>query len=108
MFQIPCPAKGCKSVEPFIDPKTDKVYCSSCNTEITNVTYFAKVQMKTLKQFKVKNNTSFSVKCQSCSHESRPIIISNKLVCPSCKKPHQHLSHPFTLILKDFLKNPQE
>ena len=100
-----CTTKGCGQVmEPYIDPKTDKVYCSVCDKEINNVTHFAKVQMKTLKQFRQKKAVSFAVKCQSCGKEERPKIVGEDVVCPACKKSHDHLSEPFKIMLKDKLK----
>ena len=55
MFFIYCTNKGCGvQMEPYIDPKTDKVYCSACDNEIANITHFTKVQMKSLKQYKQK------------------------------------------------------
>lgn len=77
-----CSNKECrKQMEPYIDPKTDKVYCSSCDMEISNITYFAKQQMKSLKQYKPKNTTSFAVKCNKCNKEDRPMVQKDKLFC---------------------------
>lgn len=91
-------------MEPYIDPKTDKVYCSSCDKEITNITHFAKVQMKAMRQYKQKKVISFSVKCQNCGKEERPKLIGKDIVCPGCKKSHDHLSEPFKVMLRDKLK----
>lgn len=91
-------------MEPYIDISNDKVYCSKCDGEMTNVTYFTKVQMKTLKQFKVKTQKSFSVKCQSCGKEDRPILNKEDILCPSCKKPYSHLTESFKIMLRDKLK----
>jgi Zn finger protein HypA/HybF involved in hydrogenase expression len=96
--------KKCGQMEPYLDPKTDKVYCSSCNTEMPNITYFTKVTLKNLKQFKQKVAVSFSVKCQSCNREARPKVVNDDIVCPECKKPHTHLSEPFKIMLKEKLK----
>lgn len=104
-FMTVCTHKGCnKQMDPYLDPKTNKVYCSSCDQELTNLTHFAKSQMKTLKQFKQKTTTSFSVKCQKCSKEERPILSQQNVICPFCKTPHQHLSPHFKLMLQDLLK----
>lgn len=104
-FSLPCTNKGCSKLqEPYIDPKTDKVFCSLCEREIINVTHFAKVQMKTLKQYKPKNTTSFSIKCQKCGKDDRPKLIGEDIVCASCKKPLDHLSEPFKIMLKEKLK----
>ena len=104
-FAINCTNKGCGMMqEPYIDPKTDKVYCSLCDKEITNLTHFAKMQMKSLKQFKPKNTISFSVKCLKCGKEDRPKIINNDIVCAFCGDPLKHLSVPFRNMLKEKLK----
>lgn len=104
-FSINCPNKGCgKWQEPYLDPSDDKVYCSVCDKEITNITYFAKVQMKSLKQFKQKTAISFAVKCPSCSKEQRPKILNDDVVCGSCSKPLNNLSTAFKYMLKEKLK----
>ena len=105
MFSIPCNNKGCgKMQEPYLDPKDDKVYCSLCDREIDNVTYFTKVQMKSLKQYKQKNVASFSVKCDKCGKEARPLLVNDDVVCAGCKKPLDKLSLPFINMLKDKLR----
>lgn len=105
-FSINCTNKGCsKFQEPYIDPKTDKVYCSLCEGEIANITHFTKVQLKTLKQYKPKTFTSFSVKCQHCSKEARPKLQGQDIVCPGCNKRHEHLSEPFKIMLREKLKS---
>jgi ribosomal protein L34E len=106
-FSMVCPNKGCgKQMDPYIDKSTDKVHCSICDGEIQNVTHFAKVQMKSLKQFKnSKNTTSFSVKCSKCAKESRPVISNKQVICPFCKNQHSHLSETFKLMLIDTLPN---
>jgi hypothetical protein len=106
MFSTNCTHKNCyKNMTPYIDPKTDKVYCEVCDNELTNITYFTKSQMKALKQYKKKSTTSFSVKCSSCGKEDRPSFTDKDVICPFCKKPHSHLSEPFKLMLRDNLKN---
>jgi hypothetical protein len=92
-------------MEPYLDPTSDKVYCSECNKEITNITYFAKSQMKASKQFKKKQSNSFSVKCKSCNNEDRPILEKNELFCNSCKKKIDGLSPIFKKMLIEKLKN---
>lgn len=100
-FTMPCPTKGCGMQQPYIDPKTDKVYCSNCDKEISNVTHFAKIQMKTLKQYKEKKGKSFSVKCNHCSVEDRPVIDKDKFLCAACKK-EMNISEAFKLTLKHY------
>lgn len=104
-FSMNCTNKGCgKQMEPYIDPKTDKVFCSLCDREISNVTYFAKMQMKSSKQFKPKNTESFGAKCQKCGKEGRPKCVKDDIVCGSCSKPLNNLSPIFKNMLKDQLK----
>jgi ribosomal protein L34E len=108
-FMMPCGNKGCnKLMEPYLDPKDDKVYCSSCDKEISNITHFAKVQMKSLKQFKQKTAQSFAVKCQNCGKEERPKLVKQDIVCPGCNKSHEHLSEPFKIMLREKLKTASQ
>lgn len=105
MFSTQCQQKNChKHMEPYIDPKTDKIYCSECDQEITNLTHFTKVQMKTMKQYKKKVQVSFSVKCAKCNKEARPSIKIGKIICPGCNVEHSHLTETFKLMLLDALK----
>lgn len=104
-FSMVCNNKGCgKQMEPYLDPKTDKVYCSLCNKEITNITHFAKIQMKALKQFKQKIATSFAVKCSKCGKEARPKLLNDDVVCGECLRSLDNLSLPFKNMLKEQLK----
>jgi len=105
-FAMSCTNKGCgKTQEPYLDPKDDKVYCSLCDREISNISYFAKVQMKSLRQFKQKKNISYSIKCKKCEREGRPKIVNDDVICAFCSKPLDHLSLPFKNMLKEKLKN---
>jgi hypothetical protein len=104
-FSMNCSNKGCGAFqEPYIDPATNKVYCSICDKEIQNVTIFTKNQMKSSKQFKKKTTTSFAVKCDKCGKEDRPKLLNNNVVCSSCKKPLDNLSEAFIYMLKQKLK----
>lgn len=104
-FSTNCPHKGCrKIIEPYIDQKTDKVYCSECDGEIVNLTYFAKMQMKNSKQFRQKVATSFSVKCNSCGKEDKPVLIDDEPACRGCKKALSNLTRQFKIMLKEQLK----
>jgi uncharacterized protein with PIN domain len=108
-FSVNCTNKGCaKLQQPYIDPKTDKVYCSECDREISNLSQFAKNQMKSSKQFKQKTSTSFSVKCDKCNQDNRPKLVNNELVCPNCNKILDKLSLPFKNMLKERLKKPSD
>jgi hypothetical protein len=85
-FTMQCGNKGCCQIQqPYLDPETDKVYCSLCDNEITQATYFAKQQIKSLRQFKEKKKLSFSTKCPKCSLEDRPFKKDNKYTCKGCK-----------------------
>ena len=105
-FLMPCTNKGCgKTMSPTLDVSSNAVICSECDREITNVSSFAKSQMKSLGQIKKDNKKSFAVRCPKCNKEARPIETNNDLVCGSCKKPLSHLSEPFKQMLKINLKN---
>ena len=95
--------KKCGNVEPYIDPKTEQVFCPLCGSEMA-VTHFTKVTLKNLKQFKAKSTETFSVKCQKCGKEAQPKLANNTIVCPDCNKEHSHLSEPFKIMLKEKLK----
>ena len=96
--------KKCGNIEPFIDPKTEKVYCPNCDQEILNVSFFTKSSLKSLKQYRTKQTVAFGVKCQSCNKEAKPIIVNDDIVCPHCKSAHNHLTPTFKLMLKAQLK----
>lgn len=96
--------KKCGTMEPYMDPKTEQIFCSNCNQEITSITHFMKSTMKTLKQFRQKPTISFGVKCQKCGKEDRPKIVGDDVLCPFCNKSHEHLSEPFKIMLKEKLK----
>ena len=104
-FSMPCSNKGCgKIMEPYLDVKDDKVYCSLCDKELPGITYFVKVQMKSLKQFRQRQPKPFSVKCQSCGKEDRPKLVGQDIVCVACNKPLDHLSEPFKIVLREKLR----
>jgi len=105
-FSMNCTNRGCNKLqEPYLDPKDDKIYCSLCDREITNITYFAKVQMKSMRQFKPKITTSFAIKCDKCGREARPILTDDEdVVCAGCHKSLDKLSVPFKNMLKEKLK----
>jgi Zn finger protein HypA/HybF involved in hydrogenase expression len=100
--------KKCGEVEPTMDPKTEKVFCSKCNKEIPNMNHFQKMTMKTLRQFRQKEQIPFGVKCQNCGKEAQPKVVKDDIVCPACAKPHTHLSEPFKIMLKDKLKTTNQ
>lgn len=106
-FTMQCQNKGCcKMQEPYLDKDTDKVYCSACNNEIKEATHFAKMQMKALKQYRQKESKSFSVKCEHCKNDDRPIPGKDKksYFCSVCKK-ELNLSQAFKKMLDERLKS---
>jgi len=104
-FSTFCTTKGCGKIqEPFLDPQDNKVYCSLCEGEITNLTPFVKSQMKTSKQFRQKKIKPFSVKCLKCGREERPKVYNNDIVCGVCSQPMDNLSPIFKNMLKEKLK----
>src|ERR1700722_11261770 len=80
--------RRCGSVEVYMDPKTEKVFCPLCHCEMPNINHFTKITLKNLKQFIPKSTATFVVKCQKCSIESQPILLNDIVVCSACKKPH--------------------
>ena len=104
-FSTFCTNKGCGKIqEPYLDPQDNKVYCSACDKEITNITAFVKVQMKSMKQFKKKAAKPFVFKCLKCNKEERPKIVQDEVVCGVCLKPLDNLSPIFKNMLKEKLK----
>jgi len=104
-FSTQCFNKGCGKIqEPYIDPKTDKVYCSVCDGELTNITHFVKIQMKTAKQYRQKKSVPFAVKCMKCNAQERPFIKDDKVYCSSCKEEMTNVSPVYKNMLKQALK----
>lgn len=102
-FSLQCNNKGCfQTQQPYLDPKTECVYCSACDKEIQQVTSFVKNQMKMFKQFKEKKKLSFSTKCGNCSTEDRPVKKEKLWACRGCGK-ELHLSPTFLSILESHL-----
>jgi len=100
-FSINCTTKGCqKLMQPYLDPKTDKVYCSICDSEISQVTSIIKNQLKLFKKFRPKKVVPYAVKCPNCNLENTPILLNKEPSCPSCKSILTNLSEPFKLLLK--------
>lgn len=104
-FSTFCTNKGCGKIqEPYLDPQTNKVHCSECDGELTNLTPFVKNQMKANKQFKQKQPKPFAVKCDVCGREETPKLSANDIVCGVCSGPLSKLSPIFKNMLKDKLK----
>jgi hypothetical protein len=106
MFTTNCTNKGCRKFqEPYLDVKTNKVFCGICNQEIENISPFTKNTMKTLKQTRsAKSTKSFAVKCGNCQIHDRPILQKNLVCCSSCKKQIKNLPESFVIMLKEELK----
>jgi len=104
-FSTQCTNKSCRKIQaPYMDKETEKVYCSECHQEILGLTYFAKVQMKSIGQYRERPKISFATKCNECGLESRPKNVNNDIVCGICGKPLKHLSDIFKNMLKEQLK----
>jgi hypothetical protein len=104
-LSLQCSNKGCGKInQPYIDMTDGKVYCSECDGEMTNITPFIKNQMKMNKQFKQKKQTPFAVECKRCRNNDKPLLVNGEVVCAKCKKPLDHLSAPFKMMLKENLK----
>lgn len=104
-FSTFCTNKGCGKIqEPYLDPKENKVYCSLCDGEITNITHFVKVQMRSMKQFREKKAKPFACKCAKCGREERPKVVNDDIVCGACSEPMDNLSPIFKNMLKEQLK----
>ena len=93
-----CP-KCKKENEPYIEKKTDKVFCDECREEIP-VNHFMKVQLKSVKQYGTKKTSVFGVKCSSCSAEETPKEVKDTFVCGACSKELKNLSEPFKIMLR--------
>jgi len=104
-FLIECCNKGCGQLNtPYIDPETDKVFCSKCDGEIPNVSIFTKRQMKHLKQVRPKEKKSFAIKCPHCKREDRPKVLNDEIVCVACSKIIDNISPFFKNMLKTQLQ----
>lgn len=107
--QIQCPHKGCMKLQPaWLDPLDNKVYCSLCEKEISNINHFIKIQLKTLKQYKPKKTIPFAVKCDACGKEDTPIIKNNNIVCSKCNDSLNKLTPIYKNMLKDFLNKKND
>lgn len=106
-FLITCDNKGCfETMEPLLDKNTDRVFCTVCGKEITSVTYFAKVQMKSMGQTMNNQKTSqaFSVRCNFCGAAGQPTIgADGKIHCSTCKSHMDHLSPPFAHVIRQMI-----
>ena len=93
-----------KAVDPYLNPKTEEVFCGLCNKKLDKVNHFIKMQLKALKQYREVKKVPFSVKCQKCGKEDRPVDNGTDIVCSSCGDPLAHLTETFKRMLKTQLK----
>lgn len=110
-FVMGCNNKGCgKSQSPSLSLDDNKVYCSECGLEISNVSPFIKSQMKSLGQIKKESNTkSFGVRCPNCNKEGRPKKQNNNLFCKFCSKELTNLTPIYkNMLMKMLDKADQE
>jgi hypothetical protein len=104
-FAVNCTNKGCgKLTECMLDVKTNEVFCAECDKPISNITHFAKVQLKALGQIRKDKKENYSIKCDVCSRSARPILKDDKALCKFCSA-ELNVSRQFIIILKDFVKN---
>lgn len=95
-FMIYCGNTGCgKQSMPTLDMENNKVFCSECGGEM-NLPEPTKLSLRHMGQIvrKEKSKQSFSVKCTSCSVDSRPKIVDDKILCSSCNE-ELNLNAPF-------------
>lgn len=101
--QATCP-KCQKQQNPYIDPKTNNIYCELCN-HIFPPNHFLKMQLQAVKQYREVKKVPFAVKCPKCNREEKPKDTGKDIVCgnSSCNAPLTHLTAAFKLMLKDHL-----
>jgi hypothetical protein len=109
VIELNCTIKGCqKFMQPVLDTKSNKVFCSVCDGEQT-ASHFTKINLKTVGQIRKAGKSAYSVKCASCKWEAMPKVVNNQLACPQCSAAHKSVSKPFeTLIREAIKKNTQD
>jgi DNA-directed RNA polymerase subunit M/transcription elongation factor TFIIS len=108
---LTCTNRGCGDIqEPYLDKETGKVFCSSCDRELPNVSNISKNQMKMNKQFKTRKKDGFAVKCPACSSFCRPKLgEKDVLVCSNCGKAlEKSLSPAFATMLREKLQEKDD
>ena len=97
---VACQNKGCGKLQaPYLDQETNKTFCSECHGEV-QVGDFMKRQLLMNKQFRKREQKSFSVKCEACRVEARPKIVGGEVICSACEKKLDKLSPAFITMLK--------
>lgn len=100
-----CTNKKCgKMNTAYLDDENDTVHCGACDEEINNVSVFLKRQMRFSKQFRPKKVKSFSIKCQKCGKNDRPVLSGDDILCGACKKPMDQLTEFYKKMLREQLK----
>lgn len=112
MFNITCSNKGCgQNSEALLDEASGEVLCRYCNRAISNITSFAKVQLKSMGQTtsKIKVQRGFSTKCPSCLKETMPLLqkvgLREELVCRNCQIPLTNLTSSFRQLVLEKLRS---
>ena len=111
-FLIQWSNKGCYQLQAArLNTTTDEVICQNCGKSISNVTSFAKTQLKHLKQTTktAKVQETYSIKCEHCSEADVPSLAEgDKLVCKRCNKELTQISYPFKMMLIPILNQKQK
>jgi DNA-directed RNA polymerase subunit RPC12/RpoP len=97
--QMQCTGCG-KMQPPYMNQKTEEVFCSLCDVKIAPVNHFIKMQLKALKQYQEQKKVAFGVKCQKCGKEEKPKDTGKDIVCGACGKSLDHLTDAFKRMLK--------
>jgi len=108
MFIINCDNKGCmKPQAAQLNVLSDEVICIECGKSITNISSFAKRQLKSMGQTtkNKKSTETYSVKCQACEAIGMPVFKNNQFICKSCQKEITNLSDPFKILLMKVIRN---
>lgn len=95
-FLLQCQNKDCKKItDVVVDKESMKAHCSDCDSEMTNVTNFAKQSLFAMKKFRTpkKVASSYALECQSCHKKMTPLLVKKELCCPECREPHNVTSH---------------
>ena len=106
-FRTFCSNKECREeMQPEIDKKTKKVFCTECDKEIDSVDDFMKRQLISMGQVRrvKKESNSFSVKCEKCENMVKPVLGKDRqIICPDSKcgfNMTNSLSAPFVQMLR--------
>lgn len=107
-FQIQCDNKKCFKLQAAkLDITTNAVICDECGGNITNVTEFAKRQLKALGQTTkhIQQKDSYSIKCASCEISGMPLLEKDKFICKGCKNELTNISDTFKVLLRGVLNH---